>query len=97
MISTSSTFLMSSNSIRTGVNRDGLKESLVISKTFQVDEAGLPTDTLDDGDCLDGSRSENDFKPIISKLGPKSAAGQSIHRKVFIYFLWLQWSFNVKY
>ena len=70
--------------------RDGLKESLVITKTFQVDEAGLPGDNLDDtalgSDWLDTNRNENDFKPIISQLGPKTTAKRKVY-KVLVFLI----------
>jgi hypothetical protein len=58
--------------------RDKLKESLVVTKTFQVDEAGLPSDTLDgnytDNDWLDTNRTENDFRPTKSVLRPQTSS-----------------------
>lgn len=55
--------------------RDGLKESNIVTKTFTVDDAGLPTDD-DNGfssDCGDAVHVENDFRPTKSMLGPQSA------------------------
>jgi len=54
-----------------------------MTKTFQVDEAGLPSDNLDDtgfaNDWLDTNRNENDFKPIISQLGPKTTSRRKVY------------------
>lgn len=55
--------------------RDGLKESNVVTKTFTVDDSGLPSDD-DNGlssDFEDRVRSENDYTPSRCKSRPQSA------------------------
>ena len=55
--------------------RDGLKESNVVTKTFTVDDSGLPSDD-DNGfssDFADAVQLENDFRPSLSKFGPQPA------------------------
>ena len=67
--------------------RDGLKESNVVTKTFTVDDSGLPSDddnaiSSDFGDTI---HLENDYRPSVSKFGPQPALG-SARAKVTIYF-----------
>ena len=67
--------------------RDGLKESNVVTKTFTVDDSGLPSDD-DNGfssDFGDTVHLENDYKPSMSKFGPQPALGSG-SAKVFIYY-----------
>jgi len=57
--------------------RDGLKESNVVTKTFTVDDSGLPSDD-DNGfssDIGDTVHLENDYRPSMSKFGPQPALG----------------------
>lgn len=59
--------------------RDGLKESNVVTKTFTVNDSGLPSDD-DNGfssDCGDTVRLENDYQPTRSKLGPRPSLGSA--------------------
>ena len=61
--------------IFTSLIRDGLKESVVVAKTFQVDEAGLPNGELDDAvpdRNWSDSCCENDFRPTKSHLEPQT-------------------------
>jgi len=66
---------------------DGLKESNVITKTFTVNDSGLPSDD-DNGfsSDLDALQLENDYKPNRSKFGPQPSLG-SAKAKVFIVLL----------
>ena len=59
--------------------RDGLKESNVVTKTFTVDDSGLPSDD-DHGfssDCGDTVHLENDYQPTRSKFGPRPSLGSA--------------------
>jgi len=66
------------------VIRDGLKESNVVTKTFTVNDSGLPSD--DDrgflSDFGDTVRLENDYRPTRSASGPQPSLG-SVKAKVF--------------
>lgn len=67
---------------------DGLKESNVITKTFTVNDSGLPSDD-DNGfssDLADAVQLENDYRPNRSKFGPQPSLG-SAKAKVFTAFL----------
>jgi len=67
------------------VIRDGLKESNVVTKTFTIDDSGLPSND-DNGfssDFGDAVHLENDYRPTRSSLGPQPSLG-SAKAKVFI-------------
>ena len=68
--------------------RDGLKESNVVTKTFTVDDSGLPSDD-DNGfssDFADAVGVENDYKPARSKFGPQPSVGSAKAKVVFLLF-----------
>jgi len=70
------------------VIRDGLKESNVVTKTFTVNDSGLPSDD-DNGfssDIGDTVHLENDYRPNRSKFGPQPSLA-SAKAKVFIVVL----------
>jgi len=58
--------------------RDGLKDSNVVTKTFNVENAGSPDDNdYDDGgemESMTSYRDENDFRPVQSCRGPQRTA-----------------------
>jgi len=70
------------------ITSDGLKESNVVTKTFTVNDSGLPSD--DDvglsNDFGDTVRLENDYRPNRSKFGPQSSLGSA---KAKVYIVWL--------
>ena len=70
------------------VTSDGLKESNVVTKTFTVNDSGLPSD--DDvglsNEFGDTMHLENDYRPNRSKFGPQPSLG-SAKAKVFIVWL----------
>jgi len=65
--------------------RDGLKESNVVTKTFTVNDNGLPS--VDDvglsSDVGDTIGLENDYRPNRSKFGPQPSLS-SAKAKVFL-------------
>ena len=65
--------------------RDGLRESNVVTKTFQVDDAGPPSDDPDEMLARDGlaggkhfQPNENDYRPIRSSLGPRPSSSSAL-------------------
>lgn len=73
--------------------RDGLKESNVVTKTFQVEDAGLPSeqdfDNQMERDNEDTYRSENDFRPKYSHRPSSSVSKSKAWVFSFIYVLYL--------
>jgi len=74
--------------------RDGLKESNVVTKTFTVNDSGLPTNDDNDfsSDFGDTVHLENDYKPSMSKFGPQPALGSGRAKVFDIYYCYMKLS-----